>query len=146
MGDPLRFHVLLLPNVGWTELRERVVWLERLGVEVAALPDPLVDWTRPASPWFESWTALAALAAATTSIRLATSVTQIALRNPAMLARQVLTLDHVSGGRIELGLGTGLLHDPSYAMAGLPDWEAKERVDRFEEYVRIVRTMLTDEV
>ncbi len=146
MGDPLRFHVLLLPNVGWTELRERVLRLERLGIEVAALPDHLVDWTRPASPWFESWTALAALADATTSIRLATSVTQIALRNPAMLARQVLTLDHVSDGRIELGLGTGLLHDPSYAMAGLPDWEPKERVDRFEEYVQIVRAMLSDEV
>ena len=123
--NPLRFHVLLIPNVGWTELRDRVLRLERLGVEVAALPDHLVDWSRPVSPWFESWTSLAALADATTTIRLATSVTQITLRNPAMLARQVLTLDHISNGRIELGLGTGLLHDPSYAMAGLPDWDAE---------------------
>jgi alkanesulfonate monooxygenase SsuD/methylene tetrahydromethanopterin reductase-like flavin-dependent oxidoreductase (luciferase family) len=146
MADVLRFHVLLLPNVDWAELRERVVRLESLGIEVAALPDHLVDWSRPVSPWFESWTALAGLAEATTTIRLASSVTQITLRNPAMLARQVLTLDHVSGGRIELGLGTGLLHDPSYAMTGLPDWEVKERVDRFEEYVEIVRRLLTDEV
>jgi len=146
MADRLRFHVLLLPNVAWTELRERVLRLEQLGVEVAALPDHLVDWTRPDSPWFESWTSLAALADATTAIRLATSVTQITLRNPAMLARQVLTLDQISNGRIELGLGTGLVHDPSYAMAGLPDWDAKERVDRFEEYAQIVLAMLTDEV
>jgi alkanesulfonate monooxygenase SsuD/methylene tetrahydromethanopterin reductase-like flavin-dependent oxidoreductase (luciferase family) len=146
MADRLRFHVLLLPNVAWTELRERVLRLEQLGVEVAALPDHLVDWTRPDSPWFESWTSLAALADATTAIRLATSVTQITLRNPAMLARQVLTLDQISQGRIELGLGTGLVHDPSYAMAGLPDWDAKERVDRFEEYAQIVLAMLTDEV
>jgi len=146
MADRLRFHVLLLPNLPWAELRDRVLRLESLGVEAAALPDHLVDWSRPISPWFESWTTLAALADATTTIHLASSVTQITLRNPAMLARQVLTLDHVSGGRIELGLGTGLLHDPSYAMAGLPDWETKERVDRFEEYVEIVRRLLTDEV
>src|SRR5829696_9251303 len=142
---PVRFHVLLLPNVEWAELKDRVLRLEELGFEAAALADHFVDWTNPAVPWFESWTALAALAEATRTIRLTTSVTQIALRNPAMLARQVLTLDHVSGGRIELGLGTGLLHDPSYAMAGLPDWEPKERVDRFEEYVQIVRAMLSDE-
>lgn len=146
MTNPLRFHVLLIPNVGWGELRDRALRLERLGVEVAALPDHLVDWSRPVSPWFEAWTSLAALADATTTIRLATSVTQITLRNPAMLARQVLTLDHISNGRIELGLGAGLLHDPSYAMAGLPDWDARERVDRFEEYVQIVATMLSQEV
>ena len=118
----LRFHVLLLPNVGWEELRARVLRLETLGVEVAALADHFVDWTNPPVPWFESWTSLAAIAEATRTIRLSTIVTQIPLRNPAMLARQVLTLDHISGGRIELGLGTGLTIDPSYAMAGVSNW------------------------
>jgi len=146
MSFPLRFHVLLLPNVGWDELRARVVRLEKLGLEVAALADHFVDWTNPVAPWFESWTALAALAEATRSIRLATFVTQIPLRNPAMLARQVLTLDHISQGRIELGLGTGLTIDPSYAMAGLPNWEPGERVDRFAEYVDLVGRLLAKEV
>jgi alkanesulfonate monooxygenase SsuD/methylene tetrahydromethanopterin reductase-like flavin-dependent oxidoreductase (luciferase family) len=121
----LRFHVLLLPNVEWAELKARAIRLEQLGLETVALADHFVDWTNPSAPWFETWTALAAIAEVTSTIRLTTVVTQIPLRNPAMLARQVLTLDHISNGRIELGLGTGLTIDPSYAMAGLPNWSPK---------------------
>jgi alkanesulfonate monooxygenase SsuD/methylene tetrahydromethanopterin reductase-like flavin-dependent oxidoreductase (luciferase family) len=146
MRHPLRFHVLLLPNVGWTELKSRVMRLEELGFDAAALADHFVDWTNPQVPWFESWTSLAALAEATRTIRLSTVVTQIPLRNPAMLARQVLTLDHVSHGRIELGLGTGISIDPSYAMAGLPNWDAGERVDRFAEYIDLVGRLLAQEL
>ncbi len=142
----LRFHVLLLPNVPWAELRARVIALEEMGFEVAGVADHLVDWTKPDAPWFESWTTLAALAEATSTIRLTTLVTQIPLRNPAMLARQVLTLDQISNGRIELGLGTGLTIDPSYPMGGFPNWTAKERVDRFGEYVSIVSKLLSQEV
>jgi len=72
-------------------------------------------------------------------------VTQIPLRNPAMFARQALTLDHVSGGRLEIGLGTGLVGDRSYPMIGVPDWEPKERVARFGEYLEIVDRLLRDE-
>lgn len=140
-----RIQVLCLPNVPWPVLRERFVRLEALGFESAGLPDHFVDWTSPASPWFESWTALTGLAAATTSLRLATCVTQIPLRNPAMFARQALTLDHVSGGRLEIGLGTGLVGDRSYPMIGVPDWEPKERVARLAEYLEIVDRLLRDE-
>jgi alkanesulfonate monooxygenase SsuD/methylene tetrahydromethanopterin reductase-like flavin-dependent oxidoreductase (luciferase family) len=140
-----RFQVLCLPNVPWPVLRERFVRLEALGFESAALPDHFVDWTNPASPWFESWTALTGLAAATTTLRLATCVTQIPLRNPAMFARQALTLDHVSGGRLEIGLGTGLVGDRSYPMIGVADWEPKERVARLAEYLEIVDRLLRDE-
>ena len=146
MSFPLRFHVLLLPNVAWSEFRSRVVRLEELGIEVAGVADHLIDWTNPPAPWFEAWTSLAALAEATSRIRLTTLVTQIPLRNPAMLARQVLTLDHISGGRVELGIGTGLTIDPSYAMGGIPNYSAKERVDRFGEYVDIVTRVLSQEI
>lgn len=146
MPPRVRFQVLCLPNVPWPTLVERVVRLEQLGIEVAALPDHFVDWTNPPSPWFESWTALTGLAARTTSIRLATCVTQIPFRNPALFARQALTLDHVSDGRLEIGLGTGLVGDPSYAMVGVPDWEPKQRVARLVEYAEIVDRLLRDEV
>ena len=73
-------------------------------------------------------------------------MTQIALRNPAMFARQALTLDHVSDGRLEIGLGTGTTFDPSYKMIGVPDWEPAERVARFGEYLEIVDRLLRDEV
>jgi alkanesulfonate monooxygenase SsuD/methylene tetrahydromethanopterin reductase-like flavin-dependent oxidoreductase (luciferase family) len=127
-------------------LVERVVRLERLGFETAGVADHFVDWSKPQSPWFESWTSLTGLAAATTSIRLSSSVTQIPLRNPAMLARAALTLDHVSHGRLEIGLGTGITVDPSYDMIGIPNWEPRERVARFAEYVEIVDRLLRDEV
>lgn len=146
MVRPLRFPVLCLPNVSWDVLQERVVRLERLGIEVVGLPDHFVDWTNPPSPWFESWTALTGLAASTTSIRLASCVAQIPFRNPAMFARQALTLDHISRGRLEIGLGTGLVGDPSYAMIGIPDWESKERVARLVEYLEIVDRLLRDAV
>jgi alkanesulfonate monooxygenase SsuD/methylene tetrahydromethanopterin reductase-like flavin-dependent oxidoreductase (luciferase family) len=146
MAHGLRFGVLFLPNVSWPVLRERVVRAEELGIETAGLADHFVDWTNPANPWFESWTALTGLAGATKSIRLASWVTQIALRNPAMLARQALTLDHVSGGRLDLGLGTGIAGDPSYDMIGVPSWEPAERVARLAEYVQIVDRLLRDEV
>ena len=146
MRPPLRFQVLCLPNVPWDDLQQRFIRLEQLGIEVAALPDHFVDWTDPPSPWFESWTALTGLAAATTSIRLTTCVTQIPFRNPAMFARQALTLDHISSGRVEIGLGTGLAKDPSLAMVGIPDWEPSERVARLGEYVQVVDRLLRDEV
>jgi alkanesulfonate monooxygenase SsuD/methylene tetrahydromethanopterin reductase-like flavin-dependent oxidoreductase (luciferase family) len=142
---PLRFHVLLLPNVGWAELKARVLWLEELGLEVAALADHVVDWTHPTEPWLEAWTALPALAEATRTIRLSTVISQIPLRNPAMLVRQVFTLDHISNGRIELGLGTGLRRDPSSPMIGVPDWEPGERVERFGEYVELVGRLFANE-
>jgi alkanesulfonate monooxygenase SsuD/methylene tetrahydromethanopterin reductase-like flavin-dependent oxidoreductase (luciferase family) len=144
-SHPIRFHVLLLPNVPWDDLRARALHCEDLGFEAIALADHFVDWTNPRVPWFETWTSLAALAEATKTIRLSTAVTQIPLRNPAMLARQVLTLDHLSHGRVALGLGTGLTIDPSYAMAGLPNWDARERVSRFAEYIELVSLLLGQE-
>ncbi len=142
MGYPLRFQVLVLPNVPWAEYRDRFIHLEQLGFEVAAAADHFCDWTNPPGPWLEAWTGLAAIAERTSTMRLTTCVTQIPLRNPAVLAHQAVTVDHISGGRLEIGLGTGLVVDPSYAMAGLPNWEPRERVARFGEYVKLVCSLL----
>lgn len=75
-------------------------------------------------------------------------MTSIPFRNPAFLARQALTVDHISGGRMELGLGTGASGeiDASYAMTGTPDWPISERVARFQEVVEIVDQLLCNEV
>jgi alkanesulfonate monooxygenase SsuD/methylene tetrahydromethanopterin reductase-like flavin-dependent oxidoreductase (luciferase family) len=146
VSHALRFHVLTLPNVPWKELVRRYRHLEELGFDVAGVADHFVDWTHPPSPWFEAWTLLAAIARETTRLRLSTLVAQIPLRDPAMLAHQALTVDHISQGRLDLGLGVGLTTDPSYAMMGIPNWSAAERVARFKEYVEVVDRLLSNEV
>ena len=142
----LRFLVLALPNVPWVEFLASVENIEDLGFDVVGVADHFVDWTNPPRPWFEAWTLLAALARETKRIRITTTVSQIPLRPPAMFARQALTVDHLSDGRLELGLGIGLPIDPSYEMMGVPNWTPKERVDRFGEYVEVIGRMLSNEV
>lgn len=146
MAHDLRFQVITLPNAPWDEVLARFKYVEDLGFDLVTTGDHFVDWNNPSLPWLEAWTLLAAVARETTRIRLATYVTQFPLRNPAMLARQALTVDHISGGRLEVGLGTGLTIDPAYEMIGIPNYEAKERVARFREYVEIVEAMLANEV
>ena len=99
----------------------------------------------PSRPWFDLWTLLAGVAQATHRIRIAPCVAQIPLRDPATFARQVLTLDHISNGRVEVGLGLGRPVGPSYRMMGIPNWDNPERADRFREYVEIVDQMLANE-
>jgi alkanesulfonate monooxygenase SsuD/methylene tetrahydromethanopterin reductase-like flavin-dependent oxidoreductase (luciferase family) len=146
MRHDLRFQVLVIPNVPWAEYLDRFLRLEALGFEVAAVPDHFCDWGNPTGPWHEAWTGIAAIAARTSTIRLTTCVTQIPLRNPAVLAHQAVTVDQISGGRLELGLGTGLTIDPSYDMIGVPNWSTGERVARFTEYVELLDQLLAEGV
>ena len=146
MIHDLRFQVAIMPNDDFDGVLRRFKHVEDLGIDMATTGDHFVDWTNPPRPWLEAWTTLAAIARETTRIRLATYVTQIPFRNPAMLARQALTLDHISGGRIEVGLGVGLTIDPSYDMIGVENWDEKERVRRFPNYVEIVDRLLSNEV
>ena len=146
MTHDLRFQVLILPNAPWPEYRDRFVHIEDLGFDVGATGDHFCNWADPPSFWLEAWTALTGVAAATSTLRLTTCVTQIPLRNPGVLAHQAISLDHVSEGRFELGLGTGIDIDPSCEMVGLPIWTDKERVDRFAEYIEVVAQMLPEGV
>ena len=142
MHHDLRFQVLVLPNVPWPQYLDRFVRLESLGIDVAAVPDHFCDWSNPAGPWLEAWTSIAAIAATTSTMRLTSCVTQIPLRNPAVLAHQAVTVDQISGGRLELGIGTGLTIDPSSDMIGQPNWSTGERVARFAEYIELLDQLL----
>ena len=145
MPRELQFQVLLLPNAPWDELCKRFKHVEDLGFDLVATADHFVDWRNPSIPWLEGWTVLAAVARATSRIKIATYVTQIPFRNPAMLARQALTVDQISNGRLVVGIGTGLIEDPAYDMIGIPNWSYQERVARLKEYVEIVDLLLTNE-
>ena len=146
LNHKLRFGVGLLPNASWKEIVKRFKYIEELGFDITGTGDHFVDRSRPNDPWFELWTLLAAIAVETTHIRLGTYVTQIPFRNPALLARQALNVDHISNGRLELGLGTGIVTDPACEIMGIPNWSNKERVARFKEYVEIVDQLLSNEV
>jgi len=95
-------------------------------------------------PMLEGYTLLGALAASTARVRLGTLVTGVTYRNPAMLAKQVTTLDVISGGRAILGIGAAW-HDVEHEAMGFDFPPVKERMDRLEEAVQICRAMFREE-
>src|SRR5262245_40332126 len=88
--------------------------------------------------FLDAWTLLSYLAAATTRIRLAPNVANLPLRQPAVLARAAATLDLLSDGRVELGLGAGAFWDAIEANGG-PRLSPRESVDALEEAIPIIR-------
>jgi alkanesulfonate monooxygenase SsuD/methylene tetrahydromethanopterin reductase-like flavin-dependent oxidoreductase (luciferase family) len=88
----------------------------------------------------ECWTVLAALADATSRIQLGILVMCTAFRNPALLAKMAATLDHVSGGRLILGLGCGW-HNPEFEAFGYP---TDHKVGRFEEALTVIRGLIRE--
>ncbi|SEN96712.1 LLM class F420-dependent oxidoreductase [Actinacidiphila rubida] len=95
----------------------------------------------PGGPRLEGWITLAALAQATRRLRLGTLVSSVHYRHPAVLANMAATLDAVSGGRLELGLGAGWNEEESGAY-GMELGSPKERSDRFEEACEVVTSLL----
>ncbi|GHF41421.1 alkanesulfonate monooxygenase SsuD/methylene tetrahydromethanopterin reductase-like flavin-dependent oxidoreductase (luciferase family) [Amycolatopsis bartoniae] len=113
-------HALLIPNVTWPELLAHARRLEELGVTTVWVDDHLLNPAHPGRSWLGAWSVLPALAAATSRIRLGPLVANGVLHPPAVLARHALSVDHISGGRLELGLGSG------YAKADLAAGQATE--------------------
>src|SRR5262249_21972873 len=107
--------------------------------------DHLVPPTDPSCPCLEAWTALAGLAAHTRRVRLGTLTTNVLFRNPVLLAKQAATVDLMSNGRLELGLGSGNAA-PSYAMMGIEPGTPHERINRWAEGVAIVDQLLRGKV
>jgi alkanesulfonate monooxygenase SsuD/methylene tetrahydromethanopterin reductase-like flavin-dependent oxidoreductase (luciferase family) len=141
VGHRLRFGFITAQNAPWPALVERWRYLERLGFDTAWVADHFVNPNEPTQSWLEAWTLLAGLAARTERIRVGTLVTNISLRHPALLAREALTVDHISNGRLELGLGPGGA-PLDHSMLGGQVWEAPERVRRFREVVALVDSLL----
>lgn len=111
---------------------------DRAGLDLVAFAD------HPYNPGLlDTWTLLSYLAARTTRVRLAASVHPVPLRAPAVLARAAASLDILSGGRVELGLGTGHFQDAIAAM-GAPRRSPREAVDALEDAIRVIRALWTD--
>jgi F420-dependent oxidoreductase-like protein len=93
-------------------------------------------------PCLEGWTTLAALAAATRRIRLGLMVTGNTYRHPAVLAKIAATVDVISGGRLDLGLGAGW-NEYEHASMGIPLYAPGERIRRFGEACEIIKRLFT---
>ncbi len=130
--------------MSWTETVERWQLFERLGFDSVWNCDHLVQPSRPTGPYFEAWTLLAGLAARTERIRIGVLVSSNTFRHPALLAKQAMTVDHLSNGRLELGLGAGW-YEPEHRMFGLDFPGPPELVARFREAVEIVDRLLRND-
>ena len=145
MTRPLRFGICVDQNLGWEKTVERWRRFEELGFDSVWDCDHWVQPSRPQGPYFEAWTLLAALAAKTERVRIGVLVSSNTFRHPAWLAKMAATVDHVSGGRLELGLGAGW-YRPEHEMLGIDLPEPRELVDRFEEAVQVVDLLLRQDV
>ncbi|MFZ1993879.1 MAG: TIGR03560 family F420-dependent LLM class oxidoreductase [Solirubrobacteraceae bacterium] len=96
-----------------------------------------LDGQHPERGSLDAWATLNALAAVTTRLRLGTMVSPATFRHPSELAKVVATADHVSGGRVELGLGAGW-HEREHEAYGFPFADTRTRVDVMEEQLQIV--------
>ena len=125
-------------------VKTKALWAESHGFVWFSVLDHMIQIPRvgaPDEPVIEGWTALAALAAVTSRIRLATLCTAVGYRNPAHLAKIAASVDVISGGRLTLGIGAGFFQE-EYRQYG---WEfplrPATRIRQMEEAVRLILTM-----
>ena len=137
----LRFGLCTDQNLTWGQTVERWRYFESLGFDSVWDCDHFQQPSRPQGPYLEGWTLLAALAARTSTIRIGVLVTSNTFRHPALLAKQAATVDHISNGRLELGLGAGWFV-PEHEHFGIPFPEPAELVGRFRESVQLVDLLL----
>jgi F420-dependent oxidoreductase-like protein len=126
-------------NVTWADWRRLAVAAETAGFEGLFRSDHYMSvMAREERGSLDAWATLCALAPLTERIRLGTMVSPATFRHPSMLAKTVVTADHVSGGRVELGLGAGW-QEREHAAYGFPFPALRERMDVLAEQLEIVR-------
>ncbi|MEU4159457.1 LLM class flavin-dependent oxidoreductase [Actinoplanes sp. NPDC026670] len=135
-GHPLEFGSFITPSAADpTGVVELAVSAEQAGLDLVTFQD------HPYQPGFlDTWTLLSYAAARTSKVRLAANVTNLPLRPPAVLARSVASLDLLSGGRIELGLGAGAFWEAIQAM-GSPRLSPAQAVQALEEGIDVIRQL-----
>jgi alkanesulfonate monooxygenase SsuD/methylene tetrahydromethanopterin reductase-like flavin-dependent oxidoreductase (luciferase family) len=139
----MRVGVVCLPTDPWPQWRARARHLEDLGYDHLWTYDHL-SWRRYADgPWHASLPLLTATAAVTSRIRLGTMVSSPNFRHPVTLAKDAMTLDEVSGGRLTLGVGAGGTGFDAQVLGQAP-WSRGERTARFGEFLHLLDRLLRD--
>ena len=143
-GSRVRFGLCTDQNLSFETLVERWRYFESLGLDSVWDCDHLNQTSAPESPYFEGWTLLSALAAHTERIRIGVLVSCNPFRHPGLLAQCAVTVDHVSNGRLELGMGAGYA-EGEHERFGIPLPPPGDRRRAFHEAVRIVDSLLRNE-
>jgi alkanesulfonate monooxygenase SsuD/methylene tetrahydromethanopterin reductase-like flavin-dependent oxidoreductase (luciferase family) len=126
-------------GVTWPQWRALAVACEEHGITTLFRSDHYqnLDGRHPEREALDAWGTTNALAALTTTLRLGTLVSPTSFRHPSVLAKLVVTADHVSGGRIDLGIGAGW-HEREHAAYGFPFASTKTRMDVLEEQLQVL--------
>jgi alkanesulfonate monooxygenase SsuD/methylene tetrahydromethanopterin reductase-like flavin-dependent oxidoreductase (luciferase family) len=138
-----RFGLMFLQAAPFDDLIARVRRAEAMGFDSLWVADHMTG-QYPGLVSYEAWTLLGAMAVATDTARIGTLVTPITFRHPALLAMSATTVDHASGGRLEIGLGIGGAPVDGQVV-GADDWPGSERVARLEEQVDLLDRLLRGE-
>ncbi|MFF9209294.1 MULTISPECIES: LLM class flavin-dependent oxidoreductase [unclassified Streptomyces] len=144
----LRLSTVILPYRRWNE-GGRAAWThaEQLGFHTAYTYDHLSWRSFRDGPWFGAIPTLTAAASVTDRMRLGTLVTSPNFRHPVTLAKELISLDDISGGRITLGIGAGGngFDATTLLPSGQEPWTPRERADRFAEFVPLLDRLLTED-
>jgi probable F420-dependent oxidoreductase len=142
-----KFYVML-PHRNFARTRSMAEMADALGFYGIGLSDHLFvhrgDMQVPNEPLLECYTTLGALASVTKRAMMTQVVTANSFRNPALLAKMTSTLDQISGGRFELGIGAGWLRE-EYEAYGYSYPSNAERIDQLEEGIQVIKAMWTQE-
>jgi alkanesulfonate monooxygenase SsuD/methylene tetrahydromethanopterin reductase-like flavin-dependent oxidoreductase (luciferase family) len=139
----MRFGVLILPDASWRLARERWQAAERMGFDHAWTYDHLTWRSLRDQPWFAAMPTLVAAALATSRIRIGTLVASPTFRHPVTFAKELMTLDDISDGRVTVGIGAGGDGFDATALRATP-WSRREKGERFEEFVSLLDRLLTE--
>ena len=144
MPHPLHFGVTL-PQIKrtWQECRDTAIHVDGLGYDSAWVCDHVYGVPMPNLPILEAWSLIPAVAAVTERVALGTLVTPPFFRNPAMLAKQVATIEQIAGGRIIMGMGAGWFQ-PEFECYGNPFPPLGDRMRALDESLQIMRSMWTE--
>jgi alkanesulfonate monooxygenase SsuD/methylene tetrahydromethanopterin reductase-like flavin-dependent oxidoreductase (luciferase family) len=139
-GRPLEFGVFVVPTSADLALaREQAATADELGLDLIGIQDHPYQWR-----YLETWALIADLLARTERVRVFPDVANLPLRGPAMIAKQAASLDVLSDGRFELGLGAGAFWEPIRAMGG-PVRSGGEALKALEEAMHIIRLFWSGE-
>lgn len=132
-------------DIGIDDLRRLWTFVDQNGFEWVSVWDHMYSRTNDAAPHHEAVALLSALALDTENVEIGCLVFCAAYRNPGILVKSLITIDHLSGGRMNAGVGAGW-HEPEFRAFGIPFLPVGQRMDMLEEHAAAMQLLLNNEV